>query len=372
MLTSEGCTARRKRLWDSLPDPCDVLVLTEPESLVYYASYYPSPFVFNTVESTAALVLRPNRSILIGDNLLRTFLDACFVDEAVALEWYTGKKPARGRRSSLFKELVFRFLPEGKGTRIGVESRWLGVHSGSRIVLLDHFIRRSRRTKDADEVMVVKQSVRAGEAAHAAALAEVKPGMSELDVYNLVAAAATRELGAQVLVYGDFASGPRCATERGGPPSRRVIESGDLFLLDFSVVVHGYRADFANTFAVGAEPSPRQKEFYQICMGALEAGESLLRPGVEAKQVDAAVRGHFEASGLAAFFPSHSGHGLGLGHPEPPYLVPESNEVLQPGDVVALEPGLYVPGVGGMRFERNYHITADGHETLTRHRLGLT
>ena len=70
-------------------------------------------------------------------------------------------------------------------------------------------------------------------------------------------------------------------------------------------------------------------------------------------------------------FPSHSGHGLGLGHPEPPYLVPESTETLQSGDVVALEPGLYVPGVGGMRFERNYLIT-DGHETLTRHRLGLT
>jgi len=153
-----------------------------------------------------------------------------------------------------------------------------------------------------------------------------------------------------------------------------VIERGDLFLLDFSVVVNGYRSDFANTFVVGAKPTPRQNELYEICMGALEAGAALLRRGVEAKEVDAALRGHFASLGVDPYFPSHSGHGLGLGHPEPPYVVSESTDTLEPHDVVALEPGLYVPGVGGMRFERNYCIddSSRGHEVLTRHRLGLT
>jgi len=82
--------------------------------------------------------------------------------------------------------------------------------------------------------------------------------------------------------------------------------------------------------------------------------------------------GHFAANGLDGHFPSHTGHGLGLGHPEPPYLVPESIETLQAHDVVALEPGLFLPAVGGMRFERNYLITDCGHEMLTRHQLGLT
>ncbi len=68
----------------------------------------------------------------------------------------------------------------------------------------------------------------------------------------------------------------------------------------------------------------------------------------------------------------HTGHGLGLGHPEPSYLVPESIDTLQAHDVLALEPGLYLPEVAGMRFERNYLITVGGHETLTRHQLGLT
>ncbi len=70
-------------------------------------------------------------------------------------------------------------------------------------------------------------------------------------------------------------------------------------------------------------------------------------------------------------FPSHSGHGLGLSHPEPPYFVRDSTDTVLAGDVVAIEPGLFVDGVGGMRFEQNYLVTADGFEKLTHHRLTL-
>ncbi len=75
-------------------------------------------------------------------------------------------------------------------------------------------------------------------------------------------------LGFPAIVYGDFASGPRCETEQGGPPTSRKIERGDLLLLDFSVVVDGYRGDFTNTFAVGGGPTPRQRELFAACIGA--------------------------------------------------------------------------------------------------------
>src|SRR3954453_16135157 len=102
-LTAMGCAKRRERLWKYVGDAdgAGALVITSPESLVYYANYAPSPFVFNTVESAAALVLLPEKSILIGDNLLRPFLDRSFVDEVVCLEWYTGKKSAPPRRLGL-------------------------------------------------------------------------------------------------------------------------------------------------------------------------------------------------------------------------------------------------------------------------------
>src|SRR5437764_9862884 len=102
-LTALGCAQRRERLWKYVGDRdgADSLIITSPESLVYFANYAPSPFVFNTVESSAALVLFPDRSILIGDNLLQTFLDRSLVDEVVCLEWYTGKKSAPPRRLTL-------------------------------------------------------------------------------------------------------------------------------------------------------------------------------------------------------------------------------------------------------------------------------
>ena len=130
-------------------------------------------------------------------------------------------------------------------------------------------------------------------------------------------------------------------------------------MIDFSVVVSGgYRGDFTNTFAVGGKPTSRQRELFTACFRKcsqrIRRGE-LGKPGTPARDVDAAVRGHFASLGLDQYFPTHSGHGLGLGHPEPPYFVPDSSDTLLAGDVVALEPGLYVEGVGGMHaYERNY------------------
>ncbi len=148
-----------------------------------------------------------------------------------------------------------------------------------------------------------------------------------------------------MIVYGDFASGPRCEREKGGPPTSRKIEPGDLLLLDFSVIVSGYRGDFTNTFAVGGGPTPGQRELFEACVGALGAGEAALeaghgRPATSMPPFAVTSR----RWGSTEYFPTHSGHGMGLGHPEPPYFVPESSDTLQAGDVVALEPGLYVEG----------------------------
>jgi Xaa-Pro aminopeptidase len=195
--------------------------------------------------------------------------------------------------------------------------------------------------------------------------------MTELEAYLIVQNAAMSELEDTAIVYGDFVAGPRVATERGGPPTSRRIEKGDLLLLDFSVVVDGYRGDFTNTFAVGGGPTARQQELFEACVGALEAGESALKPGAPARGVDQAVRAHFASLGLEHAFLSHSGHGLGLGHPEPPYFVPDSDETIVEGDVVAIEPGLFIPGEGGMRFERNYLITDSGFETLSNHEIRI-
>jgi Xaa-Pro aminopeptidase len=195
--------------------------------------------------------------------------------------------------------------------------------------------------------------------------------MSELDVYSGISAACVRAAGMPVIVYGDFAVSPG-PERRGGPPTERVLKDGDMIILDYSVVLFGYRSDFTNTLVVGGKPSPEQTRLYDLCMAAMKAGEEKLAAGAACLTVYQAVRGVFDQAGMGDYFPHHAGHGLGLTHPEAPFIVRQANETLRAGDVVTLEPGLYVPDVGGIRIEHNYLISAAGFERLSGHEIRLT
>jgi len=380
MMTSEGCADRRNRLRDALPSDCDLLLIGAPEHLTYFAGLVVSPFVFRSAEAGAILAITQDRATLLADDMLGPFLADAHVDEVVATRWYDGKHSAPERRG-LLVDTTLKFLstlpaPKRVGVELGavpsgVVAGLLAADPNLLIVDLTPLIRPLRRKKHADEVAVLKRSMRAGEAAQAAALAKVRPGMTEIDAYRIVQDAATAHLGEPAIVYGDFASGPRTWTERGGSPTNRVMEAGDLLLLDFSVIVGNYRGDFTNTFAVGGGPTAEQRRLFEACEAALKAGESALIAGNPARSVDQAVRRAFAERNLEAAFLSHSGHGLGLGHPEPPYFAPESSDTIEVGDVVAIEPGLYVEGVGGMRFERNYLVTDSGFETLSNHEIRI-
>jgi Xaa-Pro aminopeptidase len=379
MLTAEGCTRRRRRLWEALPSPCDVLVLGDPQHLVYFANYAPSSFTFRTNDAGALLILQPDRATLVGDNLLQPFLEQAHVDEVVAPVWYDAKRSA-SLRQALLVQSALEVLRSRPGGRLGIELSSVpaglveglrAARSGLALVDLEPLIRGLRRSKDSDEVAVLRRAIQAGEAGFAAALERLAPGMSEFEAYLFIQRAALESAGDRAIVYGDFDAGPRGAAIPGPPSQQRILRPGDLFVLDFSVIVHGYRGDFANTIAVGGEVSPENRRRSEGCVAALAAGETMLRPGTPARDVDAAVRKALASAGLDPDFPSHSGHGIGLSHPEPPFLVPESDDTLQAGDVVTLEPGQYGSGYA-MRFERNYLITADGFETLTHHRLALT
>jgi Xaa-Pro aminopeptidase len=379
MLTAEGCVARRRRLWKALPGPCDLLIVADPAHLVYFADYVQSPFTFRAVDAAALLVLSPAGATLVADNLDRPFAEKAHVEEVFAPVWYEGKRSAPHRQGMLVRSAL-EVAGKVPGRRVGVEFGTVpaGVVEGLRaarpgleLVDLDPVVRPLKRAKDPDELAAIRRAIRAAEAGQAAALAGVAPGMTEFQAYRLVEQASLAAAGERAIVYGDFVSGPRAA-DRLGPPTHRVLERGDLFILDFSAVLDGYRGDFANTIAVGGAPSARQLELYEACVAAMRAGESRLAPGTPARAVYDAVRDAFAARGLADHFRGHAGHGVGLGHPEPPYFVPDSTDTIRLGDVVTLEPGLYGDDFGGMRFEHNYLITPGGFETLTQHQIALS
>jgi Xaa-Pro aminopeptidase len=363
MLTAEGCRQRRQQLWQRLdPKPeGDHLRLGDPIHLAYLANFHVDPFSLGAGFGGCLLVRRDGHAKLIHDNRLPASVQQAHVEERTVVPWYDGQSPGRGPRQLALLESV---NPAHAGLRI--HDRPGDPYAAT----LVHTLAAMRRQKGADEVDLLRRCMRATEAGHSWTREHVRPGLTELDIYCGVSAACTKAAGQAVIVYGDFAVSPG-PERRGGPPTERALEPGDMLILDYSVVIAGYRSDFTNTLVVGREPTADQRRLYDLCTQAMAAGEQMLRAGQECRTVYGAVRDVFERAGVAQHFPHHAGHGLGLTHPEAPYFVRRADESLLAGDVVTLEPGLYVPGVGGIRIEHNYLVTGEGYERLSHHQITL-
>jgi Xaa-Pro aminopeptidase len=310
------------------------------------------------VDFGGLLLIQPDgHATLFHDNRLPKTGELSHADERKPVTCYTGQQPGQGPR-----RMILRSVVDQHGGRVHDS---LADALASRVLEITSEM---RRRKDPDEVELLRACMRATEAGHAWARANIARGMTELDVYHGVSNACAKAAGHWVLVYGDFTVSPGSA-KRGGPPTPHVLKAGETFILDFSVVIQGYRSDFTNTLVVGAEPTAEQQELFDCCVAAMAAGEKELRAGATCQRVFDAVRGAFGP--LADKFPHHAGHGLGISHPEAPFIVRHSTETLVAGDVVTLEPGLYVDGVGGVRIEHNYLITETGYERLSNHEITL-
>ncbi len=363
MLTAEGCLQRRVALWQALDPPpdADFLLLSDPIHLMYLANFCVDPISLGAGFPGYLLVRRDGHAKLLHDNKLSHAVEEAHVEERRPVVWYDGQSPAHGPRQLAVLESV---NPSRTGMRVHDRP---GDPYASVVI---HALAQMRRQKYPDEIALMRRCMRATEAGHAWARSKVRPGMTELAVYTGISAACVEAAEMPVIVYGDFAVCPG-PERRGGPPTTRVIQAGDMLILDYSVVIGGYRSDFTNTLVVGKKPTPDQQKLYDLCIKAMAGGERALRGGASCLEVYQGVRGAFEKAGMADFFPHHAGHGLGLTHPEAPFIVRHADETLLTGDIVTLEPGLYVENIGGIRIENNYLITDQGYERLSNHTITL-
>lgn len=380
MLTQQGCLDRRKRLWDALPDDCEWVLIADPRHVLYFSNFLVNPISFSTSERGLLLLERSGRATLIAENFTRrTATSEPFVDEEVgndaADKWYDHRHSVKNRDHYLF-DLLVRVADRLKGPGL-VEAEWLPAMAVNRLGLPDSVlsgdvgsvIRHLRRQKHEDEIALLEKCMRACEAGHARALEVARPGVSELDVYREIQSAAVAEAGCPAIVYGDFRPVNAGTPKRGGLPTTEKLNPGDMLIIDYSVVLSGYRSDFTNTIAIG-DMTAEQEKIFRVCEEAMTAGEAEFRAGAAARDVYHAASSVMESAGFDPLS-HHAGHGLGLGHPESPVLVPESEDTLLSGDVVTLEPGMYVAGVGGVRIEHNYLITDTGFRRLSDHRIAL-
>jgi Xaa-Pro aminopeptidase len=350
-------------------------LLSDPATVAWLTGYAPpietgpSPF-----EGSAVLAWWCGGELhLIVSDMEAAAAEAATPTSVQAYASYTIEAPLAGPAN---QAQALREVLKGFGSRtgkVGVEFDRLAAPlaealraqmPAAEFVTLDGEFDRLRAVKAADEIAKIRASLRLCDAAQRFMGQALRPGLTELELWAATRAHVEDLAGGRLPILADLVAGVRTA-DIGGPPSAYALKPGDALILDFVPRLNGYWGDNAATFFAGEPAAPLAKA-YQVVRRALQQAVEAARPGIAASALDAQVRQAVRMEGYEPF-PHHTGHGMGASYHEEPRIVPYNDLRLEPGMVVAIEPGIYLPGVGGVRLEDVVLITADGNELLTTH-----
>jgi len=330
--------------------------LTSPVSIAYLTGFAANPH-----ERLMALVLRERDAVLVVPGLDEESAVTAAREVSVRA-WHDGEDPWEPVAAALGGASESVAVEKGHLSLAGWE-RLSDLTGGAVPVDAGKELRRLRARKTPGEIAKLERASRLTDEVTERALAEVRAGRTELEVAAAIdhhIATAGARLSFETIVQ----SGPSSAQPHQGPGDRR-LRTGDLVLLDFGAACEGYRADTTRTVVVG-EPDARQREVHALVLAAQDAAMAAVRAGVAVGEVDEAARSIIRAGGLADRFIHRVGHGLGLEAHEDPSLDPGGAAVLETGMVVTIEPGVYLPGWGGVRIEDDLVVEAEGSRQLTR------
>ncbi|MGB9071533.1 MAG: Xaa-Pro peptidase family protein [Terriglobales bacterium] len=274
---------------------------------------------------------------------------------AVAAEWL-----ASGRRTAIRPVLGIEPESISAGMRDRLASSLRGrVRLRSAVPLVEQ----ARMVKDPSEVDHIRRAVEMGAGLFRVALQRIRPGVREVEVAAAMEYEA-RRAGAEGMAFPTIiASGKRSAVVHGRA-SQAAIPGRGFVVCDFGVILAGYCSDRTRTVHVGRASRPA-RQMYEAVLEAQHAAIAAVRPGVTAAEVDAAARRVLRRQRLARYFTHSTGHGLGLEIHEAPRLAASQTQKLEPGMVITVEPGAYIPGKRGVRIEDVVVVTPSGCEVLT-------
>jgi Xaa-Pro dipeptidase len=265
------------------------------------------------------------------------------------------------------------------GQRVGLEPRRLrvlelrlleGSAPRANFVSAEDHLSALRIQKDAGEMTAIRKAVEIAQLALTNTLGYVKVGMTELELASELSLQILRAGSQPEFPFAPIVSfGPNSANPHSVPGTRR-LAPGDLLLIDWGAAYQDYISDLTRTFAA-VEVDAEFANIARIVAEANAAGRQAARPGVPAGEVDRAARAVIEAAGYGPQFIHRLGHGIGLEAHEGPYMYGESQLLLAPGMTFTVEPGIYLPGRGGVRIEDNVVITTYGSETLSHYPRNL-
>lgn len=277
------------------------------------------------------------------------------------------------RQFSEKQDAVRELIEELKLQRIGFESahttvaafmEFSGKLTGCELVPINANLDQIRSCKDQDEIERLGDVARLASEAFQAIIGLIRPGLSEADLARELEFEMRRR-GADGRAF-DFivASGERGSMPHGRA-SDKLIRSGELVTIDFGAVKNGYYSDETMTVAVG-KPDDRAREIYAIVKEAHDRAVAAVRPGMACRDLDAVARDHISECGYGEYFGHGLGHGVGLEIHEKPVISPRSDMTIDEGMVFTIEPGIYIPGFGGVRIEDTLVVLGNGCRLLTQ------
>ena len=354
-LSISACRKRSKNLAGHLREAqLDAAWITNPKHIHYFSGFW---HVGRPIFSPGLLLKASGESVLVVPYEVEK--GAVAADEIVTFAAQRTATLVDDQATDAFQVA----LPRLKGVRRlgGDQLPSLYPLKDFSVVDVSDVIRSFRRSKDPDEVGLIRDCLRGAYGVYDCIRDILEPGLTEVQLYARSQASAVEAVGEPISEYGnDFQTG-----SMGGPPRLRPVERGDTAPMDISVGVRGYACDLCRTFVVGGSASPSQQAAYDRVIEALEYVETTVRAGMSCRavyeEVYAMLEGYRDWN-----FPHHLGHGIGLMAHEAPRLNPNWDDIFQVGDVFTVEPGLYGNELrGGFRIEDNYWVTENGVERLS-------
>jgi Xaa-Pro aminopeptidase len=354
---------RLSRLRDVLREKeLDAIVITHLSNRFYLSGFLAEDHPPN--ESAGHLVISHDRAVLVTSPIEAENAG----NQAPEFEIVSMSRAQPGLASN-----DAAILNEMQARRIGFEDSAIlysdyrtikkNLDEGATLVLVGNAVDTLREIKTRDEIEKLARALKITDEALARVEPTIRAGESEKAVAWRIEQ-AFRELGAEGPAFPTIvASGPNGALPHH-PTGDRTIQEGEPIVIDMGAYIDGYCGDLTRTLWVG-EPDPKLREIYQIVYNAVEACEAQIRAGMTGKEAHAIAHDIIDQAGYGDRFIHSLGHGLGVRVHEGPSLSPRYDKPLQPGNVVTIEPGIYIPGWGGVRIEDVATITDDGVDIFT-------
>ncbi|MBI5048935.1 MAG: aminopeptidase P family protein [Deltaproteobacteria bacterium] len=342
---------RLKMIQERLPSwKIDALLITTLENIRYISSF---------TGSSGIIIITPYQAIFLTDS--RYAEQSKYEVKGLRIKIY--KKQIEDV-ASLINKLKSKCIGfEGKGLTYAAYCKLKKLLQGKRLIPVSEDIDKIRCRKDANELRIIKKAINLAAVGFHKAINRITPGMVERDTAFEIEMAMKKK-GAQGIAFDIIvASGKRAAFPHGKASDKKIRKS-EMVIVDLGAKYQGYNSDETCTFVTG-KPNKEQKRVYKTVKDAHDRAIETVRPGVKASYIDFVARGFIKKAGYGKYFGHGTGHGVGLAVHEWPNISSYHDDIVEEGMVFTIEPGIYIPGWGGVRIEDMVLVTKNGCEILT-------